>query len=47
MYGISTFWECSLWVLAVNKLTADKMQSIFHLIAEYSTFIEYSLNRLD
>ena len=41
---------CSLsffFYLAVNKLIADKIQNIFHLIVEHSGFIEFKLNKLD
>ena len=33
--------------LAVNKLITNKMQNIFHLIAEYSGFMKYTLNKLN
>ena len=33
--------------LALNKLIKHKLQSIFYLIPEHSTFIKYSLNKLN
>ena len=33
--------------LVVNKLKREKMQKSFYLLAEYSGFIKYSLNKLD
>ena len=33
--------------LAVNKLITEKMQNIFSLIAKYSDFIKYTLNKLN
>ena len=33
--------------LTVNKLTTDKTQNMFYLIAEHFDFIKYYLNKLD
>ena len=33
--------------LSVNELITDKMQDIFSLIIQHSSFIEYTLNKLD
>ena len=38
---------CYFFYLAVNKQITAKTQNIFHLIAENSYFIKYSLNKLD
>ena len=44
---VLVFFFCFFY-LAVNKLTAEKKNAKhFHLIAEHSSFIKYTLNKLD